>query len=802
MAAAQSIRGIEPPASPRFGPVLDWTDDGAQAYSNRLGVTPSVYAQSVRYPLNEDDALYLRQFVEQAAQFGSQAVLTLEPQKPLAELTSSDADALARQLADLRENLGTDFYVRFAPEMNGTWYSWGQQPAEYVSAFRLVADAVHSAVPTASMLWAPAYGAGYPLSEARGAVDGSGPRTSALLDTDGDGTIDATDDPYAPYYPGDDVVDWVGLTLYHWGNLDSFGTNAVPEPGKFAAELDGTYGYPTASGDGRNFYRDYVDGRGKPMAVETAAFYQQGAPGDENQLAIKQAWWDQVFGTATRAAYPGIGLVTWLEVQRAEDEVDGAVVDWRATADPTIAAALRADLAADGVATGPVTRVNDPQAGVAASKQIYEADPGSNDQMGWIVLSVAIAALLALASFVVGKLVPSWRYPNEMDPRDLRIDWLRGWIMCSVVVLHIELAGGLNFISRNLVGAITGAELFVGLSGVVMGMVYSGAMRKLGWLPVSKTIVRRAVRLYFTALFVVVSVYVLSKVPGLNGSVLTTFTDRGTGEGGEGAAGTVYDLYPNANLLFGYPPPWFAVRDLLTLRMGPWVFNIMGLFVVLSLLVPILLWLLRRKLVLPLLALSTAVYVVDTIHPMTLFPSQFEDSFPLLTWQIIFVYCIAIGYYRRRLIDWGSTLVGKVVIAVAIGVYAGGLTLLWAANRYGFSIPMVSPSFYGGLYDSMYTRVFMQPGRLFDLLLVIVVGHIFLTSFWKPMNKALGWLYVPLGQASLYVFIMHVYFVFAVGNIPGLDRSNFWIGTAIHLVVIGLLWVMVKKKFLFRFVPT
>ena len=142
------------------------------------------------------------------------------------------------------------------------------------------------------------------------------------------------------------------------------------------------------------------------------------------------------------------------------------------------------------------------------------------------------------------------------------------------------------------------------------------------------------------------------------------------------SAGIVYDLYPNADLLFGYPPPWFAVRDLLTIRMGPWVFNIMGLFVILSLLVPIFLWLLRRKLVLPLLALSTALYVVDTIHPITLFPSQFEDSFPLLTWQIIFVYCIAIGYYRRQLIDWGSTLFGKLVIALAIGIYAGGLTLL------------------------------------------------------------------------------------------------------------------------------
>ncbi|MBK0297096.1 OpgC domain-containing protein, partial [Bacillus sp. S34] len=75
---------------------------------------------------------------------------------------------------------------------------------------------------------------------------------------------------------------------------------------------------------------------------------------------------------------------------------------------------------------------------------------------------------------------------------------------------------------------------------------------------------------------------------------ITTFTDRGTGTGGVGAEGRVYDLYPNAMQLLAYPPPWYAIGQFLLLEMGPWPFNIMGLFVVLSLFIPAFMWVIRR----------------------------------------------------------------------------------------------------------------------------------------------------------------------------------------------------------------
>jgi hypothetical protein len=43
--------------------------------------------------------------------------------------------------------------------------------------------------------------------------------------------------------------------------------------------------------------------------------------------------------------------------------------------------------------------------------------------------------------------------------------------------------------------------------------------------------------------------------------------------------------------------------------------------------------------------------------------------------------------------------------------------------------------------------------------------------------------------------------VLAVASIPGLDRSSVLVGTVVHAVSVLLLWVMVKKKFLFSIVP-
>ena len=233
--------------------------------------------------------------------------------------------------------------VRFAHEMNGSWYAWGHQPTAYVEAYRRVADAVHEHAPGSAMMWAPNYGGGYPFAGGQHEAE-PGSADFAALDTDGDGALTMADDPYAPYYPGDDAVDWVGMSLYHWGDAHPWGENELPEPGKFAAQLTGTY--DGAGGDDSavpDFYAEYGQRRGKPVAIpETAALYNP-AEGGADELAIKQAWWGQVFDESMPEDFPQLKMISWFEWDKHEVEIDGPV-DWTTTNTAAVRDAFTADL--------------------------------------------------------------------------------------------------------------------------------------------------------------------------------------------------------------------------------------------------------------------------------------------------------------------------------------------------------------------------------------------------------------------------------------------------------------------------
>jgi hypothetical protein len=333
---------LEPASGTYFGMNLDWANDSIAKVSERLGKTPAVWVQFVPFPLDAAARQNLDDFVHQVAQANAMALITLEPNDGLAAVTDAAIAGFASLLKSYADR-GVPSFVRFAHEMNGSWYAWGEQPAAYVDAFRRLAAAVHAATPFAAMLWAPNYGAGYPFSGGRYEAKPGAPGFDTL-DTNHDGTLSEADDPYAPYYPGDDAVDWVGMSLYQWGNAHPWGENELPETDAYVARLTGTY--HGANGDESaipDFYADYVVGHDKPMSItETAILYDPAGPGP-SEVELKTAWWRQVFDAKVRDRFPRIAMVNWFEWRKQEVEV-GKVIDWRISADPSLARSLLAEL--------------------------------------------------------------------------------------------------------------------------------------------------------------------------------------------------------------------------------------------------------------------------------------------------------------------------------------------------------------------------------------------------------------------------------------------------------------------------
>jgi hypothetical protein len=431
---AAAADGVVPaPGTAWFGPELDWPNDSPEAYDLRLGADASLFATSVIHPLTDESEDLLEDLSATSAGAGAVGVVNVEP-ADITALTVDDAEELAAAVARVTEQHDSYLLLRFAPEMNGSWKPWGRRPVTYRTTFGELADAVHEATDAAAMVWAPTYGAGYPYAEpinSRAVGDTIAAaeldrRNIPYLDTTGDGEVTIADDPYGPYYPGDEHVDWVGLTILRFGLRPGLDTNTRPKPGELAARLDEQFGY----GDERvreSFYDRFARPTRQPFLLETGAVYNPRSAGPSEE-AVKTTWLQQVVDAV--AERPLFRAVQWLEQEREEDEVEGTV-RWQLASDPALASLSRAVLERGSIALGPVPGIGEDPVepdpadggtapGDGATDPDGEADEGAeaavavDDGIGAFLSGVLVTLALVLVAGVVAlrirrrRMIPPW----------------------------------------------------------------------------------------------------------------------------------------------------------------------------------------------------------------------------------------------------------------------------------------------------------------------------------------------------------------------------------------------------------
>eukprot|EP00271_Cylindrocystis_brebissonii_P008042 TRINITY_DN22077_c0_g1_i1.p1 TRINITY_DN22077_c0_g1~~TRINITY_DN22077_c0_g1_i1.p1 ORF type:complete len:1726 (+),score=392.82 TRINITY_DN22077_c0_g1_i1:475-5652(+) len=363
---------LEPLYGGYFGVTMNNTirvDD----YVQSIGFSPTTFGAFAHFPLQVEDVDNLRKFLKQIASFGGVVLLSLEPWSGLAAVTETACRELVDFLAPY-ELAGVSFFLRFGHEMNGGWYTWCQKPTLYKEKFRLLATYVQTFLCRTAMLWAPNYGEGYPFSAGGHSCVKGWCVDFELLDTNRDGVLSMEDDMYTPYYPGDDVVDWVGMTMYHWGRRgpwvnntvpeeqsfynkvplsqptppwnESKRMNTVPEPNSFWEKLTGNYSGENGNETGLpNFYALFCGNDSvhqKPLAIpEVAAMWRGDAACCSDELEIKRTWWNQVLrlgGDTTDSRdvskwLPRMKLVSWFDERKTEG---GVTIDWTFSLNATI----------------------------------------------------------------------------------------------------------------------------------------------------------------------------------------------------------------------------------------------------------------------------------------------------------------------------------------------------------------------------------------------------------------------------------------------------------------------------------
>ncbi|MFF1251981.1 OpgC domain-containing protein [Pseudarthrobacter sp. NPDC058329] len=783
--AARAADSFPDEGKPLLGAVLEWGEDTAAGFADRLGASPALLGHDIAFPFRPSEVNDIRGFLEQSGEQGAHAMLTVKPTVPLDQVTAEAAASFADEVAERTGNFRGQVLIRFAPDMNASWVEWGQQPSAYRSAFRAVAAAFEDTDGgRTAMVWEPYLGKDYPFGLHRSAP-APGSEGFALLDTNGDGAWNSSDAAYEPYYPGDDAVDWVGLTAFHDDTAGGAPINTVPRQGELQEML-------TASG-GENFYSTYAARKNKPFLLQTSAFYSPNS-GGAPEAQVKSTWWDQVLGAAGSPEFAKTAAVVWDERTSTRD-TGVASIDWLLTGNPAIADAARQRLEASPLVTGPVTEV-------AAHSGYVRANTLSGPA-SWTVGAALVILLVALWQVPRRvKWATAWAY-TDPSARDSRVDFLRGMAIVFVVVNHLGMTSLFQLLTQEAVGFVSGAELFVLFSGLVVGMVYGPRVKEDFGTVVDLTS-RRAGKLYLTALVVLIGVFLISLLPIFRTDTLTTFVDQGTGGAGHNGAGRTYDLYAGMESLFQFPVPPQILPAILLLQFGPWQFNVMGLYVVLLLASPLILAALNRGKAGWVLAATLAVYAVGALTRFRILPSQFEDSFPLLVWQVLFVIGLVAGFHRHRVVAWLAAHAWVVAACTAAAMVF--VFLSWGnpylANGFDVRLSVIPDAVYRSMYDTFFGRTYLAPGRLLNVLVLVVAAYAFLTVYWKPVTRALGWFLIPLGRATLYVFIMHVVLIAVIANIPALRQGDVLINTAAYALVLGLLWLMVRTRFLFRVIPS
>ena len=223
-----------------------------------------------------------------------------QPEFRLSTIAGGKHDPYVRQwLSDARD-LRAPIFVRFAHEMNGDWYPWGKQansPQEYVAAWRHIVDLSRElGADNITWVWSP-------------------------NEVTGSETLD-------PYYPGNDYVDWIGVSGFNWGGLERW---------------QGWRSYSQIFGPTFEQIKKY----NKPIAIAEISSIENPRAGQQS----KAAWITETLA-AVKTSEPKVSMLIWFN---GTFETNNKLYDWTIDGSPAAAQAMKDGLS-DPVFTGRIIK--------------------------------------------------------------------------------------------------------------------------------------------------------------------------------------------------------------------------------------------------------------------------------------------------------------------------------------------------------------------------------------------------------------------------------------------------------------
>lgn len=370
----------------------------------------------------------------------------------------------------------------------------------------------------------------------------------------------------------------------------------------------------------------------------------------------------------------------------------------------------------------------------------------------------------------------SWHYPAA-EKRDMRLDILRGFAVLVMVVDHFGGSSWLYLITGNNNFFTSGAEAFVVISGMVVGIVYGGIACRDGLRAAIVKALQRAWTLYKLTIVMTIAFAAISDIFRLPWA-----KDAPIGD-----------------------PLWFVI-NVIFLRQTYYLADIPLLYTILMAVTPIGLYLLCKQRTLWLILGSLVVWAgfqYVNAEQIMIAPIVGNTTFHPAAWQLLFFWAMAFGYHRQALMQRFQS--------VPRGLYFlfSAILFVWLLHLYSTEARVLSQIYpwidIQSIVRELFNKSTVAPGRILATAIVFQFAYLMLTYFWKPFWIIVGWFFLPLGQNSLYSYTMHVViiggFYAILPYLPVNVQAMGTLNTALQLGVLFLLWWFIRRQFAFDIVP-
>lgn len=365
--------------------------------------------------------------------------------------------------------------------------------------------------------------------------------------------------------------------------------------------------------------------------------------------------------------------------------------------------------------------------------------------------------------------------------RIVTFDIMRGFFLIAIIINHLALFPNLlDWWGMRGYLLVTTAEGFFLLSGIVLGVVRGAKLVDRPMKDVTKLVLKRAWTLYLTHIILVISFtliawYIYSGNPNIKFGVLESHS--------------FFDLlWKTVSLQYIYG--W---ADYL---------RFYAIFIALA---PVAFWLLRKRLWYVVLAISYLIWLLFPIDVHTL-DWQIVALLQPIPWQAIFFTGLVIGFHWPDISAWCTAhknilkrYIVPPIIIVAVGLLCWNIYAVFAQEFIHTEWTRRLSYEAWSLRTNEFHKEQLTVARFALFLLWFWAAFLIVKRFEKSIVRYTGWLLIPFGTNSLYVYTLHaviIYFVHIYYQVGSL-----WANFAVTIFVITLIYVAICKQFLMKIIP-